>query len=145
MFTLLRDVPRKGLELLGSTQESHGKQHSKIGTGGLTPEGPLSRRSPQFAKWTGSGEHFAFMAQPAAGLANYATLATALAPLLAGGAEEAQATMAHAVQASEAAVADVWRRKLGFPASAAGRQAAEILWPVLHGLLEATPPDWTVL
>ena len=39
------------------------------------PFGWMDAYDPLFAKWTGSGEHFAFMNQPGAGLANFAVLA----------------------------------------------------------------------
>ena len=39
------------------------------------PFGFMDKYDPAFAKWTGSGDHFAFANQPAAGLANWQTLA----------------------------------------------------------------------
>jgi uncharacterized protein YdiU (UPF0061 family) len=47
------------------------------------PFGFLEAYNPAFAKWVGSGEHFAFANQPNAGFANWQVLAVACAPLLA--------------------------------------------------------------
>jgi uncharacterized protein YdiU (UPF0061 family) len=38
------------------------------------PFGFLEEYDPLFAKWTGSGEHFAFANQPQAGFANWQVL-----------------------------------------------------------------------
>ena len=46
------------------------------------PFGFLDEYDPAFAKWTGSGDHFAFANQPAAAFANWQTLASAVAPLV---------------------------------------------------------------
>jgi uncharacterized protein YdiU (UPF0061 family) len=46
------------------------------------PFGWMDEYDPLFAKWTGSGQHYAFMNQPGAALANYATLAGSLVGLL---------------------------------------------------------------
>jgi uncharacterized protein YdiU (UPF0061 family) len=54
------------------------------------PFGWMDAYDPLFAKWVGSGEHFAFMNQPGAGVANFAVLAASVAPLLQGGEAEAQ-------------------------------------------------------
>ncbi len=42
------------------------------------PFGFVEFYDPLFAKWIGSGEHFAFMNQPTAALANFMTAAAAL-------------------------------------------------------------------
>jgi uncharacterized protein YdiU (UPF0061 family) len=72
------------------------------------PFGWMDQYDPYFAKWVGSGEHFAFMNQPGAGLANFAVLAASVAPLLAGGETEAQALVEEAQGVMETAVADMW-------------------------------------
>merc|ERR1719487_1787413 len=46
------------------------------------PFGFIDKYDPAFAKWVGSGDHFAFMNQPGAALANLMTFSTALEPLL---------------------------------------------------------------
>merc|ERR1719379_1747348 len=46
------------------------------------PFGFIDKYDPGFAKWVGSGDHFAFMNQPEAGLANLGTLAESLKPAL---------------------------------------------------------------
>ena len=109
------------------------------------PFGFLDEYDPLFAKWTGSGEHFAFMNQPDAGLANFGTLAEALTLLLPGGAAEAQEASREAAAAMDAAVANVWRVKFGLPDTDAGRSAAASLWPELEGLLRGSRADWTLV
>jgi uncharacterized protein YdiU (UPF0061 family) len=52
------------------------------------PFGWMDQYDPLFAKWTGSGEHFAFINQPNAALANFQTLAMSCAPLLENGEED---------------------------------------------------------
>lgn len=52
------------------------------------PFGWMDKYDPFFAKWVGSGQHFAFMNQPNAALANYQTFAMALLPLMGKDAEE---------------------------------------------------------
>ena len=46
------------------------------------PFGWMDQYDPFFAKWVGSGQHFAFMNQPGAAHANYQTFAESLEPLL---------------------------------------------------------------
>lgn len=40
------------------------------------PFGWIDRYNPLFAKWTGSGEHYGFLNQPQAAIANFHTLLT---------------------------------------------------------------------
>ena len=40
------------------------------------PFGFIERYEPLFAKWTGSGEHYGFLNQPQAAIANFHTLLT---------------------------------------------------------------------
>jgi uncharacterized protein YdiU (UPF0061 family) len=65
------------------------------------PFGFMDAYDPFFAKWTGSGEHFAFANQPSAGAANFAVLASSVSPLLAGGEEEAMAIVAEVEEVFE--------------------------------------------
>jgi len=88
------------------------------------PFGWMDAYDPLFAKWVGSGEHFAFMNQPGAGVANFAVLAASVAPLLQGGEAEAQRIVVEAQGVMDAAVADMWRRKLGLAADAPDARAA---------------------
>jgi len=108
------------------------------------PFGFLERYDPLFAKWTGSGEHFAFLNQPNAALANFYTLATSVAPLLDGGEAEAEAIVNEASAAISAAVADTWRAKLGLPQGEAGVGAAESLWEELEPVMRRSAVDWTL-
>jgi len=78
------------------------------------PFGFVDKYDPGFAKWVGSGDHFAFANQPGAALANYGTLVRSLAPLFDDVAPlQEVADDAHAVFAE--AVDDCYRKKLGFP------------------------------
>ena len=88
------------------------------------PFGWMDAYDPLFAKWTGSGEHFAFMNQPGAGLANFAVLAGSCAPLLDGGEDEAQAILERIQGEMAMKVADVWRKKLGLSESQRAAAAA---------------------
>lgn len=107
------------------------------------PFGWMDQYDPLFAKWVGSGQHFAFMNQPTAALANFKTLALALAPVLKGGEAEARAAVAAAADSIEAAVADTWRRKLGFK-ERGSRAEAEGVWARMEPLLRASKADWTL-
>ena len=105
------------------------------------PFGWMDQYDPLFAKWTGSGEHFAFINQPNAALANFQTLAMSCAPLLENGEEDYVEVVMLAKQAILEAVQDTWRRKMGFayPASAS---VADALWKELEPLLRASQADW---
>jgi uncharacterized protein YdiU (UPF0061 family) len=78
------------------------------------PFGWMDAYDPNFAKWTGSGEHFAFANQPSAGFANFSVLADSVAPLLNGGASEAGTIIAEMEDVFETEVSKMWRSKLGF-------------------------------
>lgn len=82
------------------------------------PFGFMDRYDPAFAKWVGSGEHFAFAAQPKAAQVNFGTLVKSLLPLFAGD-EDAIARLRALVETSgpvfQRAVDDCYARKLGFP------------------------------
>ena len=109
------------------------------------PFGFLDEYDPLFAKWTGSGEHFAFANQPEAGLTNFSTLAKALTLVLPGRAGEAREATQEAALVMDAAVAGVWRAKLGLPDTGEGRASASALWPELEGLLTRSRADWTIV
>jgi len=52
------------------------------------PFGFMDEYSPLFAKWTGSGQHFGFLNQPSAGLANYQVLVESVVPLIVASEEQ---------------------------------------------------------
>ena len=78
------------------------------------PFGFLDAYDPAFAKWTGSGDHFAFAAQPQAAVANYFTLCSALATLLKGKEVEGNALIETFAKTIENEMTNVWAKKLGF-------------------------------
>ena len=100
---------------------------------------------PLFAKWTGSGEHFAFANQPAAGLANFAVLASSVAPLLRDGDEEANALVAEARLYFDEAVSDVRRAKLGFSEDYDAETASDMYEETLEPLMAESEVDYIVL
>jgi len=107
------------------------------------PFGFMDKYDPMFAKWTGSGEHFAFMNQPGAAEANLGTLATALAPLLdQAGKTVLQQKVLEAKRTVEAAVEATWCSKLGLgAASGAGIE----LFRALERLMQESEVDYTLL
>ena len=108
------------------------------------PFGWMDAYDPLFAKWTGSGEHFAFMNQPGAGLANFAVLAASCAPLLKGGEDEAQAIVERMQGEMEQKVADVWRLKLGLRESQRAA-AAKLFDYKLEPLMRDSNVDYTLV
>ena len=112
------------------------------------PFGFMDEYDPLFAKWTGSGEHFAFINQPQAGLMNFKTLAESVVPsYLAKGADEEEEIKAHVMFARDTiqeAVVDTWRRKLGF-AEGRGGDSAGGLFKKLASLMQASRADYTML
>lgn len=106
------------------------------------PFGFMDKFDPGFAKWVGSGDHFAFMNQPAAGLANLGTLATALEPLLTGDERrELRRKREAAEQVFRDAERDMWCLKLGFESGTAevAAHAAALL-----RLMERSQADYTI-
>ena len=118
--------------------------------GGVTmdygPFGFLERYDPKWSMWIGGGEHFAFMNQPLAAEVNFAMLVRSLLPLLdPAGVEEARGVLRAHRGVSDAALASMWARKLGFPGGAAGEAAAAPLWAALERLMAAHGTDYTIL
>jgi len=112
------------------------------------PFGWIDRYDPLFAKWVGSGQHFAFMNQPRAALFNYITLVSAVQPVLGddsrgSGQEGLKALVQRASQRVATAVSEVFRSKLGF--AAPGSEAAEGLWADLEPLMRKSRVDYTIL
>lgn len=106
------------------------------------PFGFIDKYEPLFAKWVGSGDHFAFINQPAAGQANLGTFATALEPLLDdAGKRELRQKVAAAKVVFKDAVDEMWCLKLGFEAS-----SQEVLNHAreLRQLMESTEADFTI-
>uniref|UniRef100_A0A7S3URY2 Selenoprotein O n=1 Tax=Heterosigma akashiwo TaxID=2829 RepID=A0A7S3URY2_HETAK len=106
------------------------------------PFGWMDRYEPLFAKWTGSGEHFGFLNQPTAGLANFITLLQSLGPMLDDYQQEFDELAEHAKGLFEQKVDEVWRAKLGFAPGEEARAAA--LWEQLEPLLRSERADWTL-
>lgn len=107
------------------------------------PFGFIDKYDPLFAKWVGSGDHFAFMSQPGAAYANLTTLASTLVPLLdAAGRralDEKRDAAEHVIQQT---VHTMWCTKLGFP----GRSdAAVALFRELELLMRRSEVDFTIL
>eukprot|EP00238_Polyblepharides_amylifera_P009021 CAMPEP_0196584756 /NCGR_PEP_ID=MMETSP1081-20130531/48356_1 /TAXON_ID=36882 /ORGANISM="Pyramimonas amylifera, Strain CCMP720" /LENGTH=618 /DNA_ID=CAMNT_0041906083 /DNA_START=228 /DNA_END=2085 /DNA_ORIENTATION=+ len=106
------------------------------------PFGWMDRYDPLFAKWTGSGRHFAFMNQPTAALANLQVLAQSISGVLGpSGRELAGDVMSEAADVMEAEVEEVWRLKLGLPE---GSSHGKELWDTLEPLMRRSEVDWTV-
>ena len=94
--------------------------------------------------WQGSGDHFGFLNQPTAGAKNFESLANAVLPLLSddpAATAAAKALVKEHVGAAEAAVDDVWRRKLGF--AQYGEQEAAIR-DALEALMQSSKLDYTI-
>eukprot|EP00658_Telonema_sp_P-2_P027696 TRINITY_DN21346_c0_g1_i6.p1 TRINITY_DN21346_c0_g1~~TRINITY_DN21346_c0_g1_i6.p1 ORF type:complete len:662 (-),score=155.57 TRINITY_DN21346_c0_g1_i6:73-2058(-) len=110
------------------------------------PFGFCEKYRPNFAKWVGSGDHFGFMSQPAAGFENWQSLVRAVGPLLDQEDLLLVGEMSSGYMAdAKAAVDQVWRRKLGF--SSWGEEHAQ-LWACpltgLHQLLHKHQADYTL-
>mmetsp|Transcript_34465 Transcript_34465/g.83126 ORF Transcript_34465/g.83126 Transcript_34465/m.83126 type:complete len:291 (-) Transcript_34465:347-1219(-) len=116
------------------------------------PFGWLEEFTPLFAKWTGSGEHFGFLNQPAAGFANYQVLVESVAPLIAAARESKTGTevtidsvvnefMVKAKEVFEAKTDAILNLKLGLPEDA---DVGPDLWTALQPLMKNSRTDWTV-
>eukprot|EP00658_Telonema_sp_P-2_P029945 TRINITY_DN22702_c0_g1_i2.p1 TRINITY_DN22702_c0_g1~~TRINITY_DN22702_c0_g1_i2.p1 ORF type:complete len:593 (+),score=141.88 TRINITY_DN22702_c0_g1_i2:69-1781(+) len=107
------------------------------------PFGFVERYSPSFALWVGSGDHFGFLNQPKAGFANFRSLTSAVVEMLDhDGVMQANQILEEYLPAAQAAVKDVWRRKLGFTQ---WEGEHEQCWEHLHGLMERSAPDYTIM
>lgn len=106
------------------------------------PFGFVERFDPSFGSWVGSGDHFAFMNQPQAGLMNMRSLTEALAPLLEENLELAWGKVKEKyLEASKAALNEVWRKKLGLEK---WNQDAETLLEQFLELMRLSLADWTI-
>lgn len=107
------------------------------------PFGFIDKYDPQFAKWVGSGDHFAFMNQPGAAVANLLTLAGALEPALDGAGKRALAEKKEAAKRTvKKEVDNMWCRKLGL---ASFSQEGLELFQALEELMRESQADYTVL
>eukprot|EP00613_Pedinella_sp_CCMP2098_P074721 CAMPEP_0171921924 /NCGR_PEP_ID=MMETSP0993-20121228/20702_1 /TAXON_ID=483369 /ORGANISM="non described non described, Strain CCMP2098" /LENGTH=783 /DNA_ID=CAMNT_0012559467 /DNA_START=122 /DNA_END=2473 /DNA_ORIENTATION=+ len=117
------------------------------------PFGFLEEYDPTFAKWTGSGEHFAFSNQPQAGFANWQVLHRSVAQvyLTLNGAsqKELDACTERAMAVFGADISLVWRRKLGFNILSTSNSGQEVeeqmaLFAELEPLLRKGRVDFTI-
>lgn len=113
------------------------------------PFGWMDEYDPLFAKWVGSGEHYAYANQPGAGLANFQTLALALVPLLGSTPTQQQEVLetavSKAVNEMKMAVAGVYHSKLGFDGEGGTAEAAANLWKTLEPLMRSSRADFILL
>jgi len=106
------------------------------------PFGWIDRYDPLFAKWTGSGEHYGFLNQPQAAMANYHTLVTSVAVLFGDKAQEqAVRLIEQGAEKIRSATQDVFRRKMGFES---GSTVATELWKELEPLMRKSSIDYTI-
>lgn len=114
------------------------------------PFGFMEKYDPAFAKWTGSGDHFAYFNQPQAGFANWNVLAESCLPVLeAGGGSNKDLDTARtkAVAKFRTAVNACWRRKLGFAPAAdedEGDHVSQALFSELERLMRKFDVDFTI-
>ena len=112
------------------------------------PFGYMEEYFPGFAKWTGSGEHFGFLNQPEAGLANYQVLVESIVPVICAATnnEEGQTDLTNEFLNNAKAIFDnktdqVFRTKLGFNKD---MELADSLMKTLEPLMRKTRADWTL-
>jgi serine/tyrosine/threonine adenylyltransferase len=112
------------------------------------PFGFLEEYDPLAAKWTGSGQHFGFLNQPNAGLANCNVLVESVMPVIAvqlDSQQDADRVQQEILDRAAAVFQDkvdrVFRVKLGFESANA---AADGVWEALEPLLRVSRADWTL-
>mmetsp|Transcript_15521 Transcript_15521/g.50875 ORF Transcript_15521/g.50875 Transcript_15521/m.50875 type:complete len:628 (+) Transcript_15521:1142-3025(+) len=129
---------------VGFTQGNFNADNCLVGgrTMDYGPFGFVEEYDPEFAKWVGSGAHFAFAAQPAAARANFATFARSLLPLFRDDPEPLRSLVEDESQAIfQGAVDACFARKLGFLASCDASKAA---WSGLEPILRKGHFDYTI-
>lgn len=115
------------------------------------PFGFMDEYNPLFAKWTGSGDHFGFMNQPAAGYVNFMVLAESMMLALRKGEsgsygkevieQEEQQILNDARDTFLRKVNETWSIKLGLdPYDPTG----SVLWKQLEPLLIQSRSDYTL-
>jgi uncharacterized protein YdiU (UPF0061 family) len=112
------------------------------------PFGWLEEFTDLFAKWTGSGQHFGFLNQPAAGFANFQVLAESVAPVIMAATDPGnnpdeliEKIMEEAQVVFRLKVDEVFRTKLGLDKDA---DVGDDLWEGLKPLLRKSRVDWTL-
>eukprot|EP00457_Paulinella_chromatophora_P001889 gb/GEZN01001891.1/.p1 GENE.gb/GEZN01001891.1/~~gb/GEZN01001891.1/.p1 ORF type:complete len:743 (+),score=117.51 gb/GEZN01001891.1/:38-2230(+) len=109
------------------------------------PFGFIERFTPLWNMWSGGGEHFGFLNQPAAGQKNFGSLASALVELLPQddrqGREKATRLVQEHTDKAQSALNQVWRLKLGL---ASWEESDQKLISGCLELLEETQADWTL-
>jgi len=123
------------------------------------PFGFMDEYSPLFAKWTGSGQHFGFLNQPSAGLANYQVLVESVVPLIVASEEEmnnddnddfdaddretelVQHFMDKAQSIFQQKTDEIFCQKMGLSTS---NSNADALWETLESLMRVSRVDWTL-
>jgi len=94
-----------------------------------------------FQMWIGGGEHFSFMNQPMAAMANFKMFCTALVPLLAHDANAVQG-LGEILEAMPETMSRemnrMWAKKMGLA------EFSEELFVELHALMAETPVDYTI-
>ena len=113
------------------------------------PFGFVDTYHPFAAKWTGSGEHYGFMNQPMAALANFRVLAESILPLaeergrwdVDGASEALGQILNEAEELFQLRVRQTFRLKMGFQMD---DDRSDGLWDNLEPLLTSCHADWTV-
>lgn len=124
------------------------------------PFGWMEEYNPIFAKWTGSGQHYGFLNQPAAGFANYRILVESVVPILVAAAQEEQKKSSNngqslpidpdriavpflerAAELFQSKADQVFRVKLGFTTD---QDVADELWLQLEPLLRSSRADYVL-
>ena len=119
------------------------------------PFGWMEEYHPLFAKWTGSGQHFGFLNQPSAGLANYQVLVESVIPVICAARpncndpeELVNEFMEPASAMFQGAVDAALRRKLGFRTKEDDddddNDIGDNVWQALEPLLRKSRTDWTL-
>lgn len=105
------------------------------------PFGFIEAYDPMFQMWIGGGEHFSFMNQPMAAMANFKMFCTALVPLLAHDANAVQG-LGEILEAMPETMSRemnrMWAKKMGLA------EFSEELFAELHALMAETPVDYTI-
>mmetsp|Transcript_9201 Transcript_9201/g.11281 ORF Transcript_9201/g.11281 Transcript_9201/m.11281 type:complete len:287 (-) Transcript_9201:293-1153(-) len=122
--------------------------------GGLTldygPMGYMEKYDRGFAKWVGSGDHFAFAAQPRAAQANFATLARSLIPIFhedENSMDQLKALVEdYSSEVFQKAIDNTFLTKLGFSIEVDKklRQNHIMLWKNVENLLQEYEIDYTI-
>lgn len=126
------------------------------------PFGFVEKYDPYHQMWTGGGEHFSFMNQPFAGMANFKMFCVALLPLFEGD-EESQnklnSILTNWNSVMNSKLSDMFAAKLGLlqlpappPSSSSSSSStsklppfsSSPLWSELDKLLQQTPADYTI-